>query len=139
MEDFKRQNRRCRSSERAVRLPKRSDPSDPERRDNARFQVALDVRYRFAIGNQLVEVGRGRTVDISSSGLRFTADRPFAVGHKIELSVAWPVALPGSTRLQLWVSAQVVRSDSYETAVKFIRYEFRTLRSSSSSALSLTN
>jgi c-di-GMP-binding flagellar brake protein YcgR len=139
MEDSKRHNRRCRSSERAVRLPKRPDASDPERRDNARFQVTLDLRYRLVIGNQLMEVGRGRTVDISSSGLRFTADRPLAIGRKIELSVAWPVALPGSTRLQLWVSGEVVRSDDFETAVKFIRYEFRTLGPPTSSALSLTN
>jgi hypothetical protein len=45
---------------------------------------------------------------------------------KLELSIAWPVALEGGIQLQLFVTGNVLRQDGNVAAVSLDRYEFRT-------------
>jgi hypothetical protein len=98
-----------------------------ERRACIRFPVSLDVRYRVA-GSGLDVNGSGRTIDMSSSGLKFTADRPLSVGQKVELSIDWPVRLDGQIQLQLVTSGVVVRTSGAVIALRIERHEFRTQR-----------
>jgi len=73
-------------------------------------------------------MGSGRTIDISSSGLKFAADRPLLVGQRIEVYIDWPVMLDGGVRLQLVVWGEVIRTDGTEVALQIQKHDFRTRR-----------
>jgi hypothetical protein len=114
-----------RSSERRVRLPK-GDSSEP--RASARFPLTLEVRYSILHKGGPVETGSGRMIDMSSSGLRFTADRPLLARLRLDVSVDWPALLEGGIPLQLIATGVVVWTRGTETALRIQRHEFRTRR-----------
>jgi hypothetical protein len=101
-----------------------------ERRARVRFSLNLEVRYCVA-GRGAVENGSGLTIDMSSSGLSFTADKPLLIGQGLDLSVDWPARLDGDVQLQLVASGVVVRTIRTVTALRIERYEFRTRRAGS--------
>ena len=72
--------------------------------------------------------GSGLTINVSSSGLSFTSDRPLSIGQRLDLSVDWPVRLRGDIQLQLVLSGVVVRTTGVVTALRIERHEFRTRR-----------
>ena len=98
-----------------------------DRRASIRVPVNLEVRYSVAGRRGAVETGFGRTIDMSSSGLSFTADRPLSIGQKLDLSIDWPFQLDGD-QLQLVASGVVVRTSGAVTALRIERYELRTRR-----------
>jgi hypothetical protein len=100
--------------------------ADADRRASTRFSLNLEVRYTILGGNKPVRVGVGRTIDVSSSGLRFMADTPMLTGQKIVVHIDWPVLLDGDTKLQLVISGVVVRTDGTEAALQIQRHDFRT-------------
>jgi hypothetical protein len=71
-------------------------------------------------------MGSGRTIDLSRSGLSFTADRALQAGQKLDVSIDWPVLLDGRVQLQLIMSGVVVRTSGTLTALRIQRHEFRT-------------
>jgi hypothetical protein len=73
-----------------------------------------------------VETGSGRTIDLSSSGLSFPADRSLETGQKLDVSIDWPALLDGGVKLQLIVSGVVVRTAGTATALQIRRHEFKT-------------
>ena len=101
-----------------------------DRRSSVRVPVNLEVRYSVAGRRGPVENRSGRTIDVSGSGLSFTADRPLPVGEKLDLSIDWPFQLDGD-QLQLVASGVVVRTSGAVTALRIERYEFRTRRAGS--------
>lgn len=111
------------SRERRVRLPQ--FPGG-ERRSSTRYPLSLELRYTVQIRHRPVEAGYGRIVDLSSSGLRFTAERPLETGLRVELAILWPLVLEGGVQLQLAVSGTVIRTDGYDAALQFHHHEFRT-------------
>jgi hypothetical protein len=113
------------ASERRVRLPK---VASPDRRASTRFPLTLEVRYAVSGRLPSVQTGSGRTIDLSSSGLSFTADGPLLVGQTLDLCLDWPVLLDGAIRLQLMMSGEVVRTNGTMTALQIRRHEFRTRR-----------
>jgi len=114
-----------RASGRLVRLPK---DLSPERRASTRFPLTLGVRYAVSGRLAPLETGSGRTIDLSSTGLSFTADRPLLTGQKLDISIDWPVLLDGGVKLQLIMSGVVVRTTGTATALEIVRHEFRTRR-----------
>ena len=114
-----------RVSERRAGLPR---AGNLERRASTRFPLTLEVRYVVLGQGAPAETGTGRTIDLSSSGLSFTAERPLATGQRIDVSIDWPVLLGGGVQLQLIMSGKVVRSDGSATALQIERHEFRTRR-----------
>jgi hypothetical protein len=112
-----------RSSERRVRLLK---DSSPERRASARFPLALDLRYSVSHDGAPVETGSGRTIDMSSSGLRFTPERPLLAGHRLDLAIDWPARLDGGVQLQLIMTGVVAWTRGTETALRIQHHEFKT-------------
>ena len=114
-----------RSSERRVRLPK---DHSPERRASARFPLTLEVRFSVSHQGGPVETGSGCMIDMSSSGLRFTADRPLLAGLRLDVSIDWPALLEGGIQLQLIATGVVVWTMGTETALRIQRHEFRTRR-----------
>ena len=100
--------------------------ASPERRASTRFPLAMDVGYALMGRREQRKTGSGQTIDLSSSGLSFTADRPLLTGQKLEVAIDWPVLLDGSLRLQLVMSGVVVRTSGTTTALKIQRHEFKT-------------
>jgi c-di-GMP-binding flagellar brake protein YcgR len=98
-----------------------------DRRSSVRVPVNLEVRYSVAGRRGPVENRSGQTIDVSSSGLSFTADRPLPIGQKLDLSIDWPFQLDGD-QLQLVASGVVVRTTGVVTALRIERYELRTRR-----------
>jgi hypothetical protein len=101
---------------------------DPDRRGNVRYPLNLEVRYTVVGHRGPAENGSGRTIDMSISGLSFTADRPLSIGQRLDLSIEWPVLLDGGVQLQLVTSGVVVRSAGAVLALRIARPEFRTKR-----------
>ena len=97
-------------------------------RSSVRVPMDLEVRYRVVRRRRPVENGSGRTIDISSSGLSFTADRPLSIGQTIDVYIDWPVLLDGGIQLQIVTSGVVVRTDGAVTALRMGRHAFRTRR-----------
>jgi hypothetical protein len=91
---------------RRVRLQK--GPSS-DRRASVRYPLNLEVRYSVAGRRGALETGSGHTIDMSSSGLSFTADKPLPIGQGLGLSIDWPARLDGDVQIQLIVSGVVVR------------------------------
>jgi CheY-like chemotaxis protein len=113
------------ASEGLVRLPK---DASAERRASTRFPLTLEVRFAVSERRGLVETGSGRTIDLSSSGLSFIADRPMLTGQKLVVAIDWPAQFDGGVRIQLIISGVVVRTNGTATALEIRRHEFRTRR-----------
>ena len=99
-----------------------------DRRSSVRVPVNLEVRYSVVGHRRPVETGSGRTIDMSSSGLSFTADRPLSIGQKLDLSIDWLALLDGGIQLQIVASGVVVRTNGAVTAIRIERHDFRTRR-----------
>ena len=97
-------------------------------RSSVRVPMDLEVRYRVVRRRRPVENGSGRTIDISSSGLSFTADRPLSIGQTRDGYIDWPVLLDGGVQLQIVASGVVVRTTGAVTAIRIERHDFRTRR-----------
>ena len=100
---------------------------DAERRRGIRFPMDMEVRYSVVGNRRPAEIGSGRTIDMSSSGLSFTADTPLSIGQGLEVSIDWPVLLDGGVQLQI-ASGVVVRTTGAVTAIRIERHDFRTRR-----------
>jgi len=99
---------------------------DSERRATDRFPIESDVRYRLLENNAVAETGAGRTLNMSSSGVLFTAETRLPVGRRVELSVDWPAQLNEHCGLKLVALGRVVRSSSEAVAIRIDKYDFRT-------------
>jgi hypothetical protein len=97
-----------------------------ERRYSSRFPIEREVRYRALNKRNGEKAGDGRTINISSSGVLFTADHSLLPGSRIELSISWPAQLNNRTALKLVVRGRVVRLEQGRAAIEIQRYEFRT-------------
>jgi hypothetical protein len=116
----------ARHSEQHMRTP--AGGAIQERRASTRFSLNLELRYTVSYRCTPVETGTGRTIDLSSSGLAFTADTPLPMGVRIDVSIDWPVLLDGGVKMQLKMSGLVVRTNGTETALQIHRHEFKTRR-----------
>lgn len=96
-----------------------------ERRSSGRFPIEREVRYKIVEGKTVV-LGTGRTVDISSSGIRFTTEHALKEGKRLELSVSWPAQLNNNCPLKLVALGRVVRAEGNVASLAIEKYEFRT-------------
>ncbi len=96
-----------------------------ERRNALRFPIEQDVRYKI-FNRNTIEVGSGRTVNMSSNGVLFTTERMLGPGERVELSVNWPAQLDNRCALKLVTMGRVVRTNGNVAAIAIERYEFRT-------------
>jgi hypothetical protein len=99
---------------------------DAEKRLARRYSLDLELTYTVVLKGKPVDSGSGRSIDWSSAGLRFVAERPIGVGLKLQLAARWPLTLDDGVQLKLVVSGKTVRTLDRETAVSITRYEFRT-------------
>ncbi|MGH9559394.1 MAG: PilZ domain-containing protein [Bryobacteraceae bacterium] len=104
--------------------------SDPDRRHSDRFPIERDIRYRVLNKRSSGEAGDGKTVNISSSGVLFTAGETLLPGRSLEMSISWPAQLDHKCALKLVARGRVVRFENGLAAVEIQQYEFRTQGSS---------
>jgi len=98
-----------------------------ERRAKRRFAIERDICYKILVGKHALQSGRGRTRDISSSGVAFRAEHAAEAGSFVELSISWPVPLENGCPLRLVAFGRIVRSGSGDNLVSTLEtYEFRT-------------
>jgi hypothetical protein len=67
-------------------------------------------------------------IELSSLGLRFTAEKPLLAGLRLDVSIDWPVLLDGGVQLQLIASGVVVWTGGTKTALRIERHEYKTRR-----------
>jgi hypothetical protein len=91
-----------------------------------RFPIELEVRYRMLTKRGGEEMGVGRTVDMSSSGVLFTTQQPLFPGRRLEISVSWPAQLDNKCPLKLVARGKIIRSEAGKVAIEIQQYEFRT-------------
>lgn len=103
--------------------PMQADHAD--RRSAVRFPIEQDVRYKVFTRNT-IEVGMGKTVNMSSNGVLFTTERALSLGERLEVAVNWPAQLDHKCALKLVTTGRVVRSEAGVAAIAIERYEFRT-------------
>jgi PilZ domain-containing protein len=96
------------------------------RRQDRRYQIEMELRYKLVTRGQLGIQGTGKTYDMSSGGILFESDQLLPVGSFVELSINWPVLLEDTCPLTLMVIGRVVRSDAKGSAIHTTRYEFLT-------------
>ena len=109
-----------------------------DRRAGDRFPIVREVRYRVLGSKAEPELGVGKTVNISSSGVLFTASNPLIPGGRVELSISWPAQLDGKCGLKLVTRGRVLRCQGTAVAVEVEKYEFRTQGSGALPALART-
>ncbi len=97
-----------------------------ERRSKFRFAIQRDVRYKFAEDGVVVASGLGQTVDISSGGVAFVAERSLTCGGLVELSISWPMLLDQNCPMRFIVFGRVLRCAGRKAVCTIDRYEFRT-------------
>jgi hypothetical protein len=96
-----------------------------DRRSAVRFPIEQEVRYKI-FNRSTIEVGSGRTINMSSNGVLFTTERSLAPGERLEVAVNWPAQLDNKCPLKLVTTGRVVRSEDDRAAIAIERYEFRT-------------
>jgi PilZ domain len=97
-----------------------------ERRRSSRFPIEREVRYKTLNQRSEILTGIGKTLNISSSGVLFTADHDLPVGTRLELSISWPAQLNEKCLLNLVARGRVTRHAKGQLALQIQQYEFRT-------------
>jgi hypothetical protein len=97
-----------------------------DRRQDRRYRIHLDLRWKLIRRRRVLDSGVGQTVDLSSGGILFDPGRQLPVGLRVELSISWPVLLRNEAPMQLIVSGRIVRAGQNRVAVSMTQHEFRT-------------
>jgi len=105
--------------------------SPRERRRSQRYPIERELRYRTVTKRKDKEIGKGKTINISSSGVLFTSDEALRPGEHMELSISWPVRLENKYVLQLVARGRVVRLEPGRVAIQIQQHEFHTQSSES--------
>ena len=92
-----------------------------------RFPLQFKVRY-CSFPRTAGFSGDGWVVDVSSGGALVISENELLIGAKIELAMEWPSLLDGNIPLKIVARGSVVRFSPESFAVKFQRYQFRTLK-----------
>jgi PilZ domain len=103
-----------------------NDNAQSDRRHSDRFPIEREVRYRVLNKRSSEEVGDGKTINISSSGVLFTVEHMLLPGRRMELAISWPAQLNNKTALKLVARGRVVRFEGGRAAIEIQQYEFRT-------------
>ena len=111
--------------------PHETDAIAGDRRQDRRYDIQLELRWKLIRRRRLIETGSGLTMDLSSGGILFDAGRPLPSGLNVELAISWPVMLHNVAPLQLVISGRIVRASGTRAAVRMTQHEFRTIGATS--------
>jgi len=82
-----------------------------DRRQNRRYQLQLDLKWKLIRRRRVLDTGTGQTIDVSSGGICFDAGRHLPEGLNVELSISWPVLLHNVAPMQLVATGKIVRTN----------------------------
>ena len=97
-----------------------------DRRQDRRYQLQLDLKWKLIRRRRVLDTGTGQTVDVSSGGVCFDAGRHLPEGLNVELSISWPVLLHNVAPMQLVATGKIVRCNGRQVAIQTTQHEFRT-------------
>ena len=98
-----------------------------DRRTSNRLPIERDVRYKvLGAKRTLTQVGSGRTLNMSSTGILFSTESTLPEGERIQLSVSWPAQLNDTLPLKLAAVGRLVRAGETQAAISIEIYEFKT-------------
>jgi hypothetical protein len=104
-----------------------SDAIGGDRRQDRRYHLQLDLKWKLIRRRRVLDTGTGQTVDISSGGILFDAGRLLPEGLNVELSISWPVLLQNVAPMQLVATGKIVRGNGGKVAIQTTQHEFRTV------------
>ena len=110
-----------------------------DRRQDRRYELQLDVKWKLIRRRRVLDTGTGQTIDMSSGGILFDAGRHLPEGLNVELSITWPVLLHNVAPMQLKASGRIVRSTGRKVAIQTTAHEFRTAGLSAENRNSISN
>ena len=97
-----------------------------DRRQDRRYELQLEVKWKLIRRRRVLDTGTGQTIDMSSGGILFDAGRHLPEGLNVELSITWPVLLHNVAPMQLVAAGRIVRSSGRRIAIQTVQHEFRT-------------
>src|SRR6476619_6940237 len=97
-----------------------------DRREDRRYQLQLECKWKLIRRRRVLDTGTGHTIDVSSGGLLFDAGRHLPEGLNVELPISWPVLLHNVAPMQLVATGQIVRTNARQVAIQTTQHEFRT-------------
>jgi hypothetical protein len=103
-----------------------ADSISGNRRQDRRYQIKLDLKWKLIRRRRVLDTGTGQTVDLSSGGLLFDAGRHLPEGLNVELSVTWPVLLHNVAPMQLVIAGRIKRTSGRLAGIQTTQHEFRT-------------
>jgi hypothetical protein len=115
-----------------------NENAQADRRHSDRFPIEREVRYRVLNKRSSEEMGDGKTINISSSGVLFTAEHMLLPGRRMELAISWPAQLNNKCALKLVARGRVVRFEGGRAAIEIQQYEFRTQSLAASTGVAST-
>ena len=92
-----------------------------ERRRHQRYRINTTAQVFLSGVHERVE-----TLDISSGGVLLKSGALLPVGRRVQLFVDWPALLNERCALRLIIEGKIIRSNPEGTAIKIIRYDYRT-------------
>ena len=95
-----------------------------ERRSGARFPLTMNLRFRRLAKNEAWT--RGTSLNFSSTGILFTAERPIHLGASLEMVVEWPPSSGAVPKRELVLDGMVIRIRNNEAAVSIRKLAFRS-------------
>ena len=103
-----------------------SDTIGGERRQDRRYGLQLELKWKLIRRRRVLDTGTGQTIDVSSGGILFDTGRHLPEGLNVELSISWPVLLHNVAPMQLIAAGKIVRADGRRVAIQTVQHEFRT-------------
>ncbi|MCX6629143.1 MAG: PilZ domain-containing protein [Candidatus Solibacter sp.] len=98
-----------------------------DRRQDRRYQLQLELKWKLIRRRRVLDTGTGQTVDVSSGGILFDAGRHLPEGLNVELSISWPVLLHNVAPIQLVATGKILRANGHHVAIQTVQHEFRTV------------
>ena len=93
-----------------------------ERRKYQRYPAGADALVFSSGISKKAEI-----LDIATGGVLLNTGGRLPVGRRIQLVIDWPALLNDGFALRLVVEGRVLRSHRTGTAIKIVRYDFRTV------------
>jgi hypothetical protein len=102
------------------------DKTETERRRKDRFPIERELRYKMVEHGVVIATGSGKTLNIGSGGVAFTAEQPLTPGAFVELSLSWPALLADNCPMRLIVFGRILRCTGVKAVCTIDKHEFRT-------------
>jgi hypothetical protein len=100
------------------------DAISGDRRGRRRYDLQLPLMYRCLSEGKLILTGAGRTLDISTQGIRFVAGAALPKASRVEVMINWPVLSLSGKPIVLMAFGTVVRVTDQYAGIRVAHYEF---------------